>query len=103
MENHETLQVCTRNENATPQPCGCAVMLQPKLRCGQHFVPKSKRHRFASKECRNRCFREPQRAKRRRWTEARMRDKSFAFDGRLGGPSIDFVVPLAEFEKGSKT
>ena len=87
-DEHATPEVCLNTEFVT---LFCA-------KCGKPFTPTNKRQRFCGGTCRVAAHREPQRAKRRRWTAERFRDKGLEFDGRYVGP-IRNMGPLALFEK----
>jgi hypothetical protein len=66
--------------------------------CQQPFTAGNKRHRFCRVKCRVDAHRQPQRDRRNRWTEERMKYRAMEFDGRYNG-SINHVGPLSQFEK----
>lgn len=83
------LSVCPEAEVVTLFPCA---------HCSKPFTPTNKRQRFCSGKCRVDAFREPQRAKHRRWDAARNFYRTMAFDGRVTGSKRN-VGPLAQFEQ----
>ena len=90
-EENDTLQVCPAGEVVTLFEGRCEF-------CGTTFQPTNRRQRFCKSKCRVDAHREPQRARRRRWTAARFRDKLLEFDGRYVGPTRN-VGLLADFER----
>jgi hypothetical protein len=84
----ETLVVCPQHEVET---IACRW-------CGASFEPRSRKHVYCKPLCRLNAHREPHRARRARWTAARTRYHSMAFDGRSNGRTVS-AGPLWAFEK----